>query len=45
MKHLMIPPYCWQEASSPLARWKPAPSFALVGWFAQAASPPEGLPS
>ena len=44
MKHLTIP-LLLQEASSPLVRWKRAPSFALVGWFAQAASPPAGLPS
>jgi hypothetical protein len=38
MKHLMIPVSLAGRLIA-LSRWKRASSFALVGWFAQAASP------
>ena len=41
MKHLTIP-VLLAGSLTPLARWRRAPSFALIGWFAQAASPPGG---
>jgi hypothetical protein len=44
MKHLTIP-VLLAESLIALARWKLVPSFALMGWFTQAASLPAGLPS
>ena len=44
MKHLTIPALLAVSLIA-LSTMEAAPSFALVGWFAQAASPLAGLPS
>jgi hypothetical protein len=44
MKHLTIP-VLLAESLIALSTMKQVPSFALMGWFTQAASPPAGLPS